>query len=80
MPLDVGPHLLQFAERLPAALIFEHLVRQLKRMAQSIGIDLRPQSLCDGIDIIILKILRHAGDKGSSHRRQEEKRTAETGC
>ena len=40
--LDVVPHLLQHAERLAAALVLEHLVRQRERMPDAVRVDLAP--------------------------------------
>ena len=37
--LHVGPHLLQFAQRLAAALVFKQRVRQFERVADAVGID-----------------------------------------
>ena len=37
--LDVGAHLLQLAERLAAALVLEHRVGQLERVADAVGVE-----------------------------------------
>ena len=39
--LDVGPHLLQLAERFAAALILEDRVGQLQRVPDAVGVELR---------------------------------------
>ena len=75
-PLDVGPHLLQLAERFAAALILEHRVRQLERMADAVGVELGAEPLRDQADVVVLKVLRHARDERDADRRREQQRDA----
>lgn len=74
--LDVGAHLLQFAERFAAALIFEDLVREAQRMADAVGVHSRAELLRDSVDDVVLNVLRDAGDEGHADRRAEQERDA----
>ena len=71
-PLDVGPHLLQLAERFAAALIFEHRVRQLERMADAVGVELGAKPLRDQVDVVVLEVLGHARDERHADRGGEQ--------
>lgn len=70
---NIRSHFLKFAQGLSAALILKYGVRQLERMREAIGIDLRAQFLCDGVDVVILEILCHAGDKSDANRRPQQR-------
>ena len=74
--LDVSPHFLQPAERFAAALILEHGVGKLERMADAVGIDLRADSLCDDVDVIVLKVLRDTRDEGDANGRRQQQADA----
>ena len=41
-------------------------------MAQSIGVNLSAKALCDDVDVIILKVLSHSGDKRHTYRCSEQ--------
>src|SRR5262245_66241238 len=58
--LDVGADFLKFAERFAAALIFENAVGELERMANPIGINLRPEPLRNDVDVVVLEVLCHS--------------------
>ena len=63
---------MQLAERFAAALILEHRVRQLQRVPDAVGVDLRAEALADHVDEVVLEVLRHAGDERDPHRRAEQ--------
>ena len=74
--LDVGAHLLQLAERLAAALILEHRVGQLERVADAVGVELRAEPLRDDVDVVVLEVLGHARDERDADRRAEQQADA----
>ena len=74
--LDVGAHLLQLAERLAAALILEHRVGQLQRVADAVGVELRAQPLGDDVDVVVLEVLGDARDERDADRRAEQQADA----
>ncbi len=70
--LNVGPHLLQFAQGLAAALVFEERVGQFQGVAYAIGIDSRANLLCDQVDAVVLEVLGHARNERYEHRRRKQ--------
>jgi hypothetical protein len=70
--LDVAADLLQLAERLAAPLVLEHRVRQLQRMADPVGVELRAQPLRDQVGEVVLEVLGHARHERHPHRRQQQ--------
>jgi hypothetical protein len=58
--LHVRADLLELPQRLAAALVLEHGVRQLQRVPDAVGVHLRAEPLGDDVDEIVLKVLRHA--------------------
>ena len=74
--LDVGADFLQSAERLAAALILEDGVRELERVPDAVRIELGTEPLRDHVDVVVLEVLRHAGDEGHTHRRPEQQADA----
>ena len=62
-PFDIRTHFLQFPEGLSAALVFEDGIGKLKRVAQSVGVELRSQTLGDDVDEIVLEVLRYPGNE-----------------
>ena len=76
--LDVGAHFLKLAEGFTAALIFEDRIRQLERVADAVGIEFGAETLCDQVDVVVLKVLGHARDERHSDRgRQQQRHAAE---
>ena len=69
---DVGAHLLQLAKRFAAALVFEHGVRQVERVADAVSVDLRPEPLGDDVDDVVLEVLGHTRDKSDANRCRQE--------
>ena len=74
--LDVGAHLLQPAERLAAALVLEHRIRQLQRVPDAVRIQLRAQPLRDDVDVVVLEVLRDARDERDPDRGAEQQADA----
>ncbi len=74
--LDVGPHFLELAQRFAAALVLEDGVRELQRVADAVGVELRAQPLRHQVDVVVLEVLRHARDEGHAHRRRQQKADA----
>ena len=74
--LDVGSDFLQFAQRLPAALILEHRVGQLERVANPVRVQLRAQALRNHVDVVVLEVLRDARDERHADRRAEQQADA----
>ena len=66
--LDVGAHLLQPAERLAAALILEHRIGQLERVADAVRVELRAEPLGDDVDVVVLEVLGDARDERDADR------------
>src|SRR5262245_8565561 len=69
--LDVSSDLLQLTERFSTTLIFKDGIGQLEGMADAVGVKLSAESLCDDVDVVVLKILRHARHEGHAHCRSE---------
>ena len=74
--LDVGPHLLELAERFAAALILEDGVGQLQRVADAVGVELSAKPLRDQVDVVVLEVLGDARDEGHAHRRRQQQADA----
>ena len=74
--LDVGADLLQPAERFAAALVLEHRIRQLERVADAVGVQLRAEPLGDDVDVVVLEVLRDARDEGDADRGAEQQADA----
>src|SRR5438105_3463709 len=74
--LDVLTNLLELAERLAAALIFEDGVRKFERVADAVGVDLGTESLSDDVQEVVLEIFGHAGDEGYTYCSQEKESDA----
>ncbi len=75
-PLDVGPHLLQLAQRLAAALVLEQLVRQPERVADAVRVEPRPEPLGDDVHVVVLEVLGHARDEGDAHGGEQQQADA----
>ena len=65
-PLDIGSNLLKFAQRLAAPLVLKNRIRQLKRVANAVGIDLRADPLRDDVGEIILEIFGNTRNKSDA--------------
>ena len=70
--LHVGSDLLQFAQRLAAALVFEQRVGQFQRVPDAVGIDARADLLGDQVDEVVLEILGDARDERDAHGRRQQ--------
>src|SRR6185503_3046454 len=70
--LDVGPDLLQLAERFSAPLVLERRVGQVERMPDAIRVQLRAEALGDEADDVVLEVLGYARDEGDADRRAEQ--------
>src|SRR5204862_6953965 len=55
--LDIGPHLLELAECLAAALVLEDGVGQLEGVSDPIRVHLGSYPLDDDVDVVILEVL-----------------------
>lgn len=64
--------LLQFAERLAAAFVFKHGVRERERMLHAFAIHIRATPLADGVQVIVLEIFGDTGNQRSTDECQEE--------
>jgi hypothetical protein len=78
--LHVGPHLLQFAQRLAGALVFEERVGQFQGVAYAIGIEPRAHLLGDQVDEVVLEVLGHARNERHEHRRRQQPVTPRMNC
>ena len=74
--LDVGSYFLQLAERLAAALILEHRIGELERVANPVRIQLRAEPLRNHVDVVILEVLRDARDERDPYGGAEQKADA----
>ena len=70
--LHIGADLLQLAQRLAAALVFEEGVRQFQRMTDAVGVNARTHLLCDQVHEIILKVLCDPGNERDSDCSREQ--------
>ena len=72
--LGVAADLLEFAKCLTATLVLEDLERQRERVTNSVGIELRAQSLRYDVDEVVLEVLGDAGDEGDPDGHAEQER------
>ena len=68
-PLDVRAHLLQLAQRLPAALVLEDLVGNGQGVADPVRVELGPQALRDHADEVVLEVLGQEQEPGAAQER-----------